>query len=181
MHRVHFLHLAPVSVHKDLVFHFYKNAPNLLLGSKEEQQHVKDMLVALKTRHYILLAFFEKEEKEDEKERLDRTIRRFVATPRTELGTQMEEKRSDWQYRWQGGLQMTLEVHGKLPAEHRQTCCVCWTDLSQVCLHPCGHLCMCRKCAESGASQRPSSCPICNTIVQGAVKFLTSMQAKEEE
>jgi len=147
--------------------------------SKEEQQHVQDMLVALTTRHHILLAFIEEEETEDEKERLDSTIRRFVATPRA---GEPEEKKSDWQYRWQGGLQMTLEVHGKLPAEHRQTCCVCWTDLSQVCLNPCGHLCMCIKCAEkSGASQRSGICPICNTIVQGAVKFLTPMQAKEED
>ena len=49
---------------------------------KEEQQHVKNMLVALKTSHHILLAFIEEEETEDEKERFDSTIRRFVATPR---------------------------------------------------------------------------------------------------
>ena len=109
---------------------------------KEEQQHVKNMLVALKTSHHILLAFIEEEEKEDEKGRFDSTIRRFVATPKlvTEQGNQMKEKKSDWQYSWQGGLQMTLDVHGNLPPEHGQTCCVCWTNLSQVCLNPCGHL-----------------------------------------
>ena len=37
-----------------------------------------------------------------------------------------------------------------------------------------------KKCAESGASQRPGSCPTCNTIVQGPVKFLTPIQVKEE-
>ena len=54
----------------------------------------------------------------------------------------------------------TSDSDSSLSSLHRSTCVICLSDLRNVLLLPCRHLCLCHSCAENLKFQS-SNCPIC--------------------
>ncbi|CAI2374888.1 unnamed protein product [Moneuplotes crassus] len=61
------------------------------------------------------------------------------------------------------------ETLGLIAADDSQLCVVCMTDQKNTVVMPCGHLCVCKDCATTIASQRSPDCPICRKKVYSFV------------
>jgi hypothetical protein len=72
-----------------------------------------------------------------------------------------------------GSLDLDKSV-GVLPGTHGQRCLLCWQSVCVVGLVPCGHICICVQCGRDGL---PEACPMCNTMVHDAVRYMTAEQA----
>lgn len=57
-------------------------------------------------------------------------------------------------------MSTSSDSDSSLSSLHRSTCVICLSDLRNVLLLPCRHLCLCHSCAENLKFQS-SNCPIC--------------------
>ena len=63
---------------------------------------------------------------------------------------------------------------GVLPETHGQKCVLCWKSVSVIGLLPCGHIVLCSRC---GRDCLPAACPMCGSVVQSALRYMTAEQA----
>ena len=50
------------------------------------------------------------------------------------------------------------------------SCVVCLSEKKEICLFPCGHVCVCSFCAEALFSQAERSCPVCRCVLEAKCK-----------
>ena len=50
------------------------------------------------------------------------------------------------------------------------SCVVCLSEKKEICLVPCGHVCVCSFCAEALFSQTERLCPICRCVIEAKCK-----------
>ena len=50
------------------------------------------------------------------------------------------------------------------------SCVVCLSEKKEICLVPCGHVCVCWSCSEAIFSQAERSCPVCRCVIEAKCK-----------
>ena len=50
------------------------------------------------------------------------------------------------------------------------SCVVCLSEKKEICLFPCGHVCVCSFCAEALFSQAERLCPVCRCVLEAKCK-----------
>lgn len=59
----------------------------------------------------------------------------------------------------------------ELASNTPDACVVCWEGMADHVLIPCGHVCLCLSCSKLLRTTLRSKCPVCNGIVQQALKI----------